>query len=197
MVDPRGIKENDPVVPRSGIDDSHRILLVLEAGIGAIEREDLSECLRFLSGKYQDAWGYNPKLISAFVKRAFKEFSQPRIELQESPTVQVNNQQALAQVALRLKAFCQGRSNYLLGDSNGFNKLALSLEKEALGWKLVRVQGLKPLGFDERFLKLIGSEIGLPLNEAEQKERRQACMPCREKMSERFGADQRKKSRHG
>jgi hypothetical protein len=187
IVNPQGLKENEAVVPVAGIDDRHLVRLVLEAGVAAIEKEDFRECLRFLSYRYQDTWGFNLKLIEVFLRRAFKEFSQPRVELLENPDIQVAGNRAVLQTAIRLRATYQGRSNYLLGDSRGFNTLELSLEKEPSGWKVIQVRGLKPLGFNERFLKLIGSEIGLPLNEAEQQERRKACMPCRERMAARFG----------
>ena len=187
IVNPQGLKENEPVVPVAGIEDSQQVRLVLEAGVAAIEKEDFRECLRFLSHRYQDPWGFNLKLIEVFLRRAFQEFSQPRVELLENPDIQVAGNRALLQTAVRLRATYQNRSNYLLGDSREFNPFVLSLEKEPSGWKVVQVRGLKPLGFDERFLKLIGSEVGLPLNEAEQQERQKACMPCRERMAERFG----------
>ena len=187
IINPQGIKENEAVVPVAGIEDRHLVRLVLEAGVAAIEKKDFRECLRFLSYRYQDPWGFNSKLIEGFLRRAFKEFSQPRVELLENPEIQVAGNRAQLQTAVRLKATYRSRSNYLLGDSRGFNTFVLSLEKEPSGWKVVQVRGLKPLGFDERFLKLIGSEVGLPLNEAEQQERRKACMPCRERMAERFG----------
>lgn len=187
IVNPQGVTENQAVAPVSGIDDQQLIRMVLEAGIAAIEKEDFRESHRFLSPRYHDTWGYNSKLIEAFLKRAYKEFSQPRLEVFERPAIQVAGNRALVQTAVRLRATYQTRSNYLLGDAKGFNSLLLTLEKGPSGWKLVDVKGLKPLGFDEGFLKLIGSEIGLPLTKEEQQERQKACMPCRERMAERFG----------
>jgi hypothetical protein len=187
IVNPQGVSENQAVAPVSGVDDQQLIRMVLEAGKTAIEKEDFGESLRFLSPRYHDAWGYNSKFIGAFLKRAYKEFSHPRLEVFEEPAIQVAGNQGLVQVAVRLSATYQTRSNYLLGDSKGFDKLVLTLEKGPSGWKLVAVKGLKPLGFEEGFLKLIGFEIGLPLTEAEKRERQKACMPCRERMAERFG----------
>ncbi len=188
IVNPQSISENQAVSPVAGIDDKQLIQLVLEAGRVAIEKEDFYESLRFLSSRYQDPWGYNAKLIEAFLKRAYKEFSNPRLEVFEEPVIQLEGNRALVQLAVRLSATYQTRSNYLLGDSKGFNSLVLTLERGPVGWKLVHVKGVKPLGFDEGFLKLIGSEIGLSLTEAEQRERQKACMPCRERMAERFGS---------
>jgi hypothetical protein len=187
IVNPQGVTENQAVAPVSGMDDQKLIQMVLEAGRVAIEKEDFSESLRFLSPRYQDTWGYNSKLIKAFLKRAYKEFSHPRLEVLDRPVIQVAGNRALVQTAVRLRATYQTRSNYLLGDTKGFNRLLLALEKDPSGWKLVEVKGLKPLDLDEGFLKLIGSEIGLPLTKEEQQERQKACMPCRDRMAERFG----------
>lgn len=187
ILNPQGVAENQAVAPVSGIDDRQLIGMVLEAGRAAVEKEDFSESLRFLSPRYHDTWGYNSKFLEAFLKRAYKEFSQPRLEVFGKPAVEIAGNRALVQTAVRLSASYRNRSNYLLGDATGFNSLLLSLEKGPSGWKLVDVKGLKPLGFDEGFLKLIGFEIGLPLTGEEQQERQKACMPCRERMAERFG----------
>jgi hypothetical protein len=44
-----------------------------------------------------------------------------------------------------------------------------------------------PLGFDERAMRLLGAEVGLPLSTDEKEEKKAFCMPCRSKMVERFG----------
>jgi hypothetical protein len=186
IVAPQEIRDNVAVQPVAGVEEEIVIQQVLEAGAVAIARKDFRECLRFVSPGYQDPWGYNARLIEGFLKRAFKEFSQPNLEFGGNLSIQVSGNRAMVQTAVRLRATYQGKSNYLLGDTGSFNSLTLLLNKEKSGWKVVQVQGLRPLGFDERFLKLIGFEIGLPLNPAEQQERQRACMPCRERMAERF-----------
>jgi hypothetical protein len=186
IVGSQDIHDNEAVAPVAGVEEQAVIQQVLNSGAAAIERRDFQECLRFVSPRYQDPRGYNLRLIELFLKRAFQEFSQLRVEFGGTPEIRVSANQAMVQTAVRLRAAYLGHSNYLLGDSRSFNSLILTLEKEKSGWKIVQVQGLRPLGFDERFLKLIGYEIGLPLNPAEQQERQKACMPCRERMGERF-----------
>jgi hypothetical protein len=186
LISPGDIQENEPVWPVEGMSDEAVIRQVLNSGSAAIARKDSRECLRFTSPQYQDPWGYNIKLIEAFLKKAFKEFSDPRMEFSDRPGIRVSGNQAMVQIAVRLRAGYQGHTNYLLGDAQSFNTLILLLEKKGAAWKVIQVQGLKPLGFDEKFMKLIGSEIGLPLNPAEQQERQKACMPCRERMNECF-----------
>jgi hypothetical protein len=187
LVNPQGVSDHQAVTPVSGMADRQWIEMILKSGIAAIEEENFHESLRFVSPRYHDTWGYTEKLIEAFLNRAFKEFSNPRLEIAGRPVIQVSGNRARVQTAVRLRATFQSRSNYLLGDAGGFNSLSLTLEKDTSGWKLVDVKGLKPLGFDEGFMRLIGFEIGLPLTESEKRERQKACMPCRERMAERFG----------
>jgi hypothetical protein len=61
------------------------------------------------------------------------------------------------------------------------------MEKLSAGWKLTELTGLRPLGLDEKFMKFLGAEVGLPLNAHEKVEKKEFCMPCRSKMAERFG----------
>jgi cytochrome c551/c552 len=46
---------------------------------------------------------------------------------------------------------------------------------------------MKSVGFEERFLRILGAQVGLPLTKAEQIEKQRACMPCHQRMAERFG----------
>ena len=121
------------------------------------------------------------------IRRAFKEFDRPRIELDGPPIIRIQNKQALVSASIRLTAIYQGRRNFLLGNSAHPNSLWLQMGKTDSGWKLENVKGLRPLGFEENFFKLLGAEVGLSLTEKEKAARQQACMPCRERMAERFG----------
>jgi hypothetical protein len=61
------------------------------------------------------------------------------------------------------------------------------MAKTDSGWKLENIRGLRPLGFEENFFKLLGAEVGLVLTEKEKAARLQGRIPCRERMAERFG----------
>jgi hypothetical protein len=78
----------------------------------------------------------------------------------------------MGQARVRLTARYHGRSNYLLGNREEFNALVFQFEKRASGWKVIDLKGLRPLGFDERFFRLLGSDIGLPLSPAERAEKK-------------------------
>jgi len=179
--------EQGEVAPTEGVDDERLIRLTLEAGMAAAMAEDLEESVRFISAEYRDRVGFNFALMRKLLKRAYEEFNQPRIELVGAPTIQVKDNQAMVRAKIRLTAIYQGRRNYLLGDQINPNSVLLVMNKSANSWKVSRIEGLRPLGFEEDFLKLLAAQIGLPLTEAESLEKKQFCMPCRQRMEQRFG----------
>jgi len=179
--------EQGEVAPTEGVDDERLIRLTLEAGMAAAMAEDLEESVRFISAEYRDRVGFNFALMRKLLKRAYEEFNQPRIELVGTPTIQVKDNQAMVRAKIRLTAIYQGRRNYLLGDQINPNSVLLVMNKSANSWKVSRIEGLRPLGFEEDFLKLLAAQIGLPLTEAESLEKKQFCMPCRQRMEQRFG----------
>ncbi len=187
VLNPQQIRPGTGLNPIAGIGDEALIRLTVEAGIEAIKEKNYQETLRFLSPHYSDHWGFNARLMKQVIQRAFKEFDQPRIELDGPPVIRIQDKQALVSAMIRLTAIYQARRNYLLGNSAHPNRLWLQMKKTDSGWKLENVKGLRPLGFEENFFKLLGAEIGLSLTEKEKAARQQACMPCRERMAERFG----------
>ena len=187
VMEPTAIQSPQAVVPAEGVDDERLIQLTLEAGMAAAMAEDLDESVRFISPDYHDSLGFNFTLMRKFLKRAYEEFSEPRIELDEPLRIQVRDNQTMVQAEITVTAIYQGRRNWLLGDQKNPNTILLVLNESANGWKVSRIEGLRPLGFEEGFLKLLGAQIGLPLTEAESLEKKQFCMPCRQRMAERFG----------
>jgi hypothetical protein len=187
VLNPQKIESGRDLNPMAGLGDEALIRLTVAAGIKAITEKSYQETLRFLSPHYSDNWGFNARLMALVINRAYKEFDQPRIELTGPLAIRIQEEKALILASIRLTANYQGRRNYLLGDPDHPNSLWLRMEKTASGWKLENVRGLRPLGFEENFFKLLGAEVGLSLTEKEKTARQQACMPCRERMAERFG----------
>lgn len=186
---PGALQAGQAVAPTSGIDDERLIRLTLEAGMAAAMAEDLEESVRFISPNYSDSLGFNFNLMRRLLERAYKEFDEPRIELAKPPVIQIKGSQAVVQTQMRLTAIYHNRRNYLLGDQDNPNNTLLLLDKSANGWKVSQIGGLRPLGFGERFLKLLGAQVGLPLTAAERLEKQQTCMPCRQRMVELFGPE--------
>jgi len=183
---PGRLTEGQAVVPQ-GPGDETLIRLTIEAGLAGLRDRDLNQSLRFISSDYRDAWGFNQYFIKELLKRAYQEFNDLRLELGSDPEVRINGRQALVLAKVRLTAQYQGRRNFLLGDREGFNTLVFQFQNTPSGWKVINLKGLRPLGFDEHFFRLLGGDIGLPLNESERGEKKAACMPCRDRMAERFG----------
>lgn len=187
ILHPGKVQPGQAVAPISGIDDERLIRLTLEAGSAAVMAEDIEESVRFISPNYHDSLGFDFNLIRRLIERAYEEFDQPLIELAESPVSQINGFRAVVQTQMKLTAIYNNRRNYLIGDRINPNNIILLLDKSANGWKVSRIKGLRPLGFGERFLKILGDQVGLPLTASEHVKKKLTCMPCRRKMKERFG----------
>jgi len=187
ILEPSGLRPGQPVVPKAGVTPERLIRLTLEAGIAAVTAEDLAESMRFLSRDYRDSLELTNHVLANILERTYREFDSPRIELVEPPEIQVTGDQALVHANLRVSAVYRGRRNYLIGDEHQPNAVRLMLSRLPEGWKLSGVGGLRPLGFDEEFLRLLAAQVGLGLSQAEEEQRQRACMPCRQRMAERFG----------
>ena len=187
ILHPEDVQPRQAVVPISGIGDDRLIRLTLEAGSAAVMAENIEESVRFISPNYRDSLGFDFNLIRRLIERAYEEFDKPLVELAELRASQINGFQAVVQTQMKLTAIYNNRRNYLIGDLINPNNITLMLEKSPDGWKVSQVKGLRPLGFEERFLKILGEQVGLPLTASERVEKKQTCMPCRLKMDERFG----------
>ena len=186
LVDPESIHDGAAVSVSSGLDERALVQLTIDAAIAAVNDASLNESMRFVSSNYSDPLGFDFELIAAFLSRAYKEFSNPYLEVVDSPSVEIQGKEAVIRGSIRLQAGYRGRRNYLLGGRDSSNTIWMRMEKLPAGWKLVELRGLRPLGFDERFMKLLGAEVGLRLSTGEKAEKEQFCMPCRSKMAEKF-----------
>jgi hypothetical protein len=189
VLQPDVLTAGQAAAPRSGLSEERLIGLVLEAGMAAAEAENLDESSRFISPDYHDRLGFTATLLRLLLKRAFKEFDEPRLELAEPPVIEVEGRRALVQARLRLSAVHGDGRNYLLGDREKPDTILLKLDKSINGWKVASLEGLRPLGFEETFFRILGAEIGLPLSGTEGEQRKRTCMPCRQRMVERFGPE--------
>ena len=186
VIEPGPIQAGQAVTPTAGVDNEPLVHLTLLAGIKAAMAEDLDESARFISPSYRDNVGFNFILMRKLLERAYEEFDQPQIELAEPPVIQIKGSKAVALAQVRLTATYQGRRNYLLGDHDKFNTIFVMLDRSTSSWKVSQIEGLRPLGFEEGLLKHLGADLGLPLTPAESEQEDRFCMPCRQKMKERF-----------
>ncbi len=188
LVNPSSSREGAAIAVIGGIDETSQVKLTLDAAIAAVREANLDESMRFVSPGYADSIGFDFRTISELIAKAFKEFARPQIEIVEGPDILVRGAEAIVRGSIRLRASYRGKSGYLLGGPESSNTLWMRMEKLSGGWKLAEVRGLMPLGFDERAMKLLGAEVGLPLKDNEKQKKKEFCMPCRSKMVERFGS---------
>jgi len=184
---PAMYRNGQAVLPVSGVDDKKMINLIIEAGIAAATESKRGDLFRFVSTEYRDRLGFNSKIIGRFVKRIFEELERLSIHLDGDPEIFINGKNAKVMLKLRIKAFYMGRQNYILGDAENPNNVIIIFRKSKDAWKVISADGMRPLGFEENYLRLLGGRFDLPLTDQEKIERDKRCMPCRQRMSERFG----------
>jgi hypothetical protein len=175
------------VLPVSGADDKRMINLIIDASIAATTESKRGDLFRFVSTEYKDRLGFNREIMGRFVKRIFEELESLSVYLAGEPEIFIEGKNAKAMLKLRIKAFYMGKQNYIIGDAENPNEVIIIFRKSKNAWKVISTDGFKPLGFDENYLRLLGARFDLPLSDQEKIERDRRCMPCRLKMSERFG----------
>jgi hypothetical protein len=189
VVSPGSLPHDSPLAPVGGVGDERLIGLVLDAGIRAAQVGSLTESMRFVSPNYQDHLGFDRQTLEAFLKRAYKKFDSPRITLDAGPVIEVRGDRGRVQASLRLTAAYRGRRNYLLGNDQAPDQIQVDFTRTAYGWKVDRLSGMRVLGFEEEFLRVLGAEVGLTLSDEEKKRREANCMRCKQRMEERFLED--------
>jgi hypothetical protein len=187
VLDPGALPSDRAAVPLGGVDDERLVRLTIEAGIAAIMGENLEESVRFLSADYRDSLKLTKAVMVKVLERTYKEFASLHVEFAESPHLEISADEALVHARLRVRATYRGRANFLLGDDDAPNAVLVLLSRSRDGWKVSRIEGLRPLGFGNGFLRLLAAQAGLSLTGMEEEERQRACMPCRQRMAERFG----------
>ena len=187
VLDPSALPSDRAVVPTGGVDEERLVRLTIEAGIAAVMREDLEESARFLSPDYRDSLKLTKAVMARVIERAYHEFGSLDVEFPESPHLEIAGNEATVHAKLTVRAVYRGRENFLLGGDDAPNAVLLLLSRSREGWRVSRIEGLKPLGFEDGFLRLLAAQVGLSLTKTEEEERQRACMPCRQRMAERFG----------
>ena len=187
VLDPGALPSDRAVVPTGGVDEERLVRLTIEAGIAAVVREDLEESARFLSPDYRDSLKLTKAVMARVIERVYREFGSLDVDLAQSPHLEIAGDEAMVHAKLRVRAVYRGRENFLLGGDDAPNAVLLLLNRSPEGWRVSRIEGLRPLGFEDGFLRLLAAQVGLSLTKAEEQERQRACMPCRQRMAERFG----------
>jgi hypothetical protein len=190
-------RNGQAVLAVSGVDDRRMINLIIEAGIAASTESKPEELFRFVSTDYRDRLGFNREMIGRFVLRVYEELESLSIHLDGDPEIFIKGKDAKAMLKLRIRAFYMGKQNYVIGDAENPNNIIIMFRKSKNVWKVISAEGIRPLGFEEDYLRFLGGRFDLPLTEHEKIERDKRCMPCRRRMTERFSPDNECSLCHG
>jgi hypothetical protein len=183
---PGVVHEGPATTTTFGLSDHQLVEDLIKKGVEAVHGEDLKKSMCIFSSEYDDDLDFNVVIMRKLIKRAYRRFDEPRIFFKKPPDITIHGSQAIVQAMVRLSVIYSGKRNYMLGDSKTHNSLIVRLNKQADGWKIKSIEGLRPLGFEEGILRHLGDDLGLTLTPAEREANRRFCMPCRIRMNERF-----------
>lgn len=185
--EPSAVHENPAEPSTLGMSDHQLVEDLIKKGVEAVHGEDLKKSMGLFSPDYGDGLDFNVVLMRKLIKRAYRKFDEPRIFFKKPPDITINGNMAIVQAMVKLSVIYSGKRNYILGDSKTHNSVIMRLNKHPEGWKIMGIEGLRPLGFEEGILRHLGDNLGLTLTSAEREASRRFCMPCRIRMNERFG----------
>ena len=170
----------------AGLSDDRLVEVLIEHGIDAVQKENLKQCMNLFSSEYRDSLGFTVEIMRKLIKKAYKEFDEPKIFIQKPPAIFIDGSKAVLRAKVRMSVIYTGKRNYILGDENTYNAILVNLKKNSNGWKVTRIEDLRPLGFESQFLRYLGTDLGLEISRMELDKGRKYCMPCRLKMKKRF-----------
>lgn len=123
--------------------DERRIKRIIEGGKRAVEAEDIRRCMSYVSIHYSDSHGLNYILVKRILEEVFREFDGFEVITREL-RVTVNNDTATAGFKGAVIVNIEGMRGFLVGGNDGPIEIKVDLNRERFGWKVVRVEGIKP-----------------------------------------------------
>lgn len=182
-----GVVHESPAEPSTrGLSDHQLVEDLIKKGVEAVHGEDLKKSMNLFSPDYGDGLDFNVVIMRKLIKRAYRRFDEPRIFFKKPPDITIDGNMAIVHAMVKLSVIYSGKRNYILGDSKTHNSVIMTLNKHPEGWKIMSIEGLRPLGFEEGILRHLGDDLGLALTSDERQASRRFCMPCRIRMNERF-----------
>ncbi len=123
--------------------DERRIKRIIEGGRKAVEAEDIKRCMSYVSIHYSDSHSLNYILVKRILEDVFREFDGFEVITREL-RVTVNNDTATAEFKGAVIVNIEGMRGFLVGGNDGPIEIKVDLNRERFGWKVVRVEGIKP-----------------------------------------------------
>jgi len=117
--------------------EERRLKIVINRGKEAIEREDLEECMRYISQNYFDEYSQSYQSIKEDAKEAFEKYDEINIWIRRREIVLKDNE---AEVNLGIIASAESPET---GSIKGQEKFTLCFRKENGHWKIIKASPLK------------------------------------------------------
>ncbi len=124
--------------------DERRIKKIIEGGKRAVEAEDTIKCISYVSIHYSDSHGLNYILVKRVLEEVFREFDGFEV-ITKDLKVTVNDDTAKAEFKGAVIVNIGGMRGFLVGGNDGPAVIRVNLNRERFRWKIVRVEGIKPL----------------------------------------------------
>jgi hypothetical protein len=127
-------------------DDDAEIRALLEEMINAAEERSTQEFMKHFSLKYKDSSGNNYFIIQQLVKRTFDQVEDLKVEVKNTD-ISVAKDSAYVTLEVLTRARIHGQITHPFGSEQAPEMPRLTLKKERLDWKIVKVEGVEGSGY--------------------------------------------------
>ncbi len=134
--------------------DEKRIKKLLKEGASAVEFRDIAGVMSRISYNYRDDYGMTYFYLKETLKKEFEKLSDVKVEYGD-PQVKIFRQgkmtesagelsfdRAIVEIDVRVLATIGTETGYIVGDPKSPLNLRFTLDKEQMGWRIVKTEGL-------------------------------------------------------
>lgn len=118
--------------------DKTRIQKVIMTSEEAVMNEDVQAVMEHVSFNYGDAHGGSYLTIKKRLERLFNTYNDLEV-IADIVEITVNEDKAVADLKVSLIVSAGTERGYLIGDAGSHAKVKVDLEKEKLGWMIIRM----------------------------------------------------------
>ncbi len=133
-----------------GADDDAEIRALLNEMIAAAEARDTQMFMEHFSLKYKDSGGNSYFVLQQMVRRIFGQLEELKVDI-TNLDIYVTGDSAYASMEVVTRAKMSGQMAHPFGSEDRPQTPRITLEKERLKWKIVKVEGVDNVGYFNDF----------------------------------------------
>ncbi|MCC6544516.1 MAG: hypothetical protein IT392_08455 [Nitrospirae bacterium] len=126
----------------SGSLDTWRVQGVINGVEKAMEEEESTKMMSFISLNYADGYGFDNSKVKRLLENLFKDFDKFEVTI-ENPVIEIKEDTATVKFDVRVTVGWNGNPSYIVGTNRSAAHIRAYLVKELFRWKVVRVEGVK------------------------------------------------------